>query len=86
MCFVRETARSAVSRFNMEVNGKMVSINGEKVNADGMSISEYLANTSYDLKKIAIERNEAIVPKAKYDETVLCDGDSVEIVNFVGGG
>ncbi|MBQ3427637.1 MAG: sulfur carrier protein ThiS [Clostridia bacterium] len=64
----------------------MVSINGEKVNADGMSISEYLANTSYDLKKIAIERNEAIVPKAKYDETVLCDGDSVEIVNFVGGG
>jgi len=36
--------------------------------------------------RIAVERNEEIVPKAKYAETVLADGDVVEVVNFVGGG
>ena len=34
----------------------------------------------------AVERNGDIVPKAQYDETVLKDGDSVEVVSFVGGG
>jgi len=56
------------------------------LNIDGMTVGEYLATTTYDKKRIAIERNGDIVPKAQYDETVLCDGDSIEIVSFVGGG
>lgn len=64
----------------------MVKVNGEMLNIDGMTVGEYLATTTYDKKRIAIERNGDIVPKAQYDETVLCDGDSIEIVSFVGGG
>ena len=50
------------------------------------TVAEYLATTNYDRKRIAVERNGDIVPKARYDETMLCDGDSIEIVSFVGGG
>ncbi|MBE6794839.1 MAG: sulfur carrier protein ThiS [Ruminococcaceae bacterium] len=64
----------------------MVKINGKDLNIAGKSIAEYLAATNYDTKRIAVERNGDIVFKAQYEETVLCDGDSVEIVSFVGGG
>ena len=52
----------------------------------GKTIAEYLATTNYDMKRIAVERNGDIVPKAQYGETVLQDGDSLEVVSFVGGG
>ena len=64
----------------------MVKINGEELNMAGKTIAEYLAETNYDPKRIAVERNGDIIPKAKYSETVLQDGDNVEIVGFVGGG
>ena len=64
----------------------MVKINGEELKVAGKSISEYLATTNYDPKRIAVERNGDIVPKAQYDKTMLCDGDVVEVVSFVGGG
>ena len=35
---------------------------------------------------VAVEVNEAVVKRAKYDETALASGDVIEIVNFVGGG
>ena len=64
----------------------MVKINGEELNVAGKTVAEYLATTSYDPRRIAVERNGDIVPKAQYGETVLKDGDSVEVVSFVGGG
>ena len=64
----------------------MVKINGEELNVAGKTISEYLATTSYDPKRIAVERNGDIVFKSKYGETLLQDGDSIEVVSFVGGG
>ena len=64
----------------------MVKVNGEEREIAGKSISEYLLTTNYDIKRIATELNGNIVPKAAYEETVLADGDSIEIVSFVGGG
>lgn len=64
----------------------MVKINGKDLNVAGKSIAEYLATTNYDPKRIAVERNGDIVPKAQYEDTFLCDGDTVEVVSFVGGG
>ena len=64
----------------------MVKINGEELNIAGKSIAEYLAATKYDPKRIAVERNGDIVPKAQYEDTFLCDGDRVEVISFVGGG
>ena len=64
----------------------MVKVNGEEKNIAGKTIAEYLSTTNYDIKRIATELNGDIVPKAQYAETVLKNGDSIEIVSFVGGG
>ena len=64
----------------------MVKVNGVEVDIAGKTVTEYLATTNYDPKRIAVELNGDIVFKSQYDVTVLCDGDSLEIVSFVGGG
>ncbi len=64
----------------------MVKVNGTKLDIAGKTVTEYLATTNYDSGRIAVERNGDIVFKSKYDVTVLEDGDSLEIVSFVGGG
>jgi len=64
----------------------MVKVNGTELDIAGKSIAAYLADTNYDRKRIAVERNGEIVPKAQYSDTVLQDGDSIEVVSFVGGG
>ena len=64
----------------------MVKINGAYIDAAGKTIAQYLSGTEYNLTRIAVERNGEIVPKSKYNEVVLLDGDCVEVVSFVGGG
>ncbi len=64
----------------------MVKINGVELDIAGKTVAEYLATTNYDQKRIAVERNGDIVPKSQYGDTLLCDGDNVEVVSFVGGG
>ncbi len=64
----------------------MVKVNGALLDIAGKTLAQYLAETTYDPKRIAVERNGEIVPKAQYGETVLKDGDTLEVVSFVGGG
>lgn len=64
----------------------MVKINGKSFDVDGITVGEYLKRTEYNRLRIAVERNGDILPKADYDSTVLKDGDSIEVVSFVGGG
>ncbi len=64
----------------------MVKINGRDIDIAGKTVIEYLSAANYDPKRVAVERNGEIVPKAQYDNTVFLDGDSVEVVSFVGGG
>ncbi len=62
-------------------------INGEIV--DGVraaTVSELLDELKVQSGRVAVEVNLMIVKKADYDSAALQDGDSVEIVNFVGGG
>ena len=64
----------------------MVKINGTAQDVAGKTLAEYLAATSYDSKRVAVERNGEIVPKAAYEVTMLEENDTLEIVSFVGGG
>lgn len=64
----------------------MVKINGTEKDVSGMTIAEYLKTTNYNIVRIAVEANGEIIPKTQYETTVICDGDSIEIVSFVGGG
>lgn len=64
----------------------MVKVNGIEMELEGKTVSEYLLSADYDEKRIAVECNGNIIPKAQYNETVLSNGDIVEVVSFVGGG
>ena len=64
----------------------MIKINGESKPFEDKSIAEILEELGYSSQRVAVELNENIVPKARYAETFVKDGDSVEVVRFVGGG
>jgi len=64
----------------------MVKINGSSMEMAGITLAQYLSTTDYAISRIAVEKNGMIVPKSQYETTLLCDGDELEIVSFVGGG
>lgn len=64
----------------------MIKVNGELMDAAGVNITGLLELINCPDNRVAVEVNEVIVPKNSYDSTVLNDGDSVEVVRFVGGG
>lgn len=63
----------------------MITVNGEKLDFSG-TVTELLDVLEYNGKRVAVELNENIVPKLEYDNTIISDGDKLEIVRFVGGG
>lgn len=64
-----------------------VTINGEEKQLDGpMSVAALLQSLNLAAPKVAVEHNLDIVPRAAYGDTVLSDGDRIEIVHFIGGG
>lgn len=64
-----------------------VTINGdEKTFDEGLTIAAMIAEVGLDPKKVAVERNLAIVPRSTLGEVQVADGDKFEIVHFVGGG
>ena len=64
----------------------MVTINGESINAAGKTVAQYIAEAGYNPERIVVERNLVILKKDELASTVIQDGDSIEILNFVGGG
>jgi len=63
-----------------------INVNGEPATISAMSVLRYLESLSIDPQRVAVELNLVILPKAEYGTSLLCDGDRLEIVHFVGGG
>ncbi len=82
---IKEVTRSVTSFFVFG-GAFMVKVNGAELDIAGKTITEYLSAANYDPRRIAVERNGDIVFKSLYDATVIEDGDSIEVVSFVGGG
>ena len=62
-------------------------VNGEeKIFREGVTIFRLLNELSIKPQGIAVELNLEIAPKGRYSETVLKNGDRIEIVRMVGGG
>ena len=62
-------------------------LNGELKHVEaGFTVGDLVRTLAADPRGVAIERNLEIVPKKLHDTTELCDGDALEIVQFVGGG
>lgn len=64
-----------------------VTLNGETVTfVAGASVADVVAHLGLAGKRIAVERNQDIVPKSQHAATLLCVGDVIEIVHAIGGG
>ena len=62
-------------------------LNGKEAVLDAnISINALIANLELDPKIVAIEKNREIVPSSEFENSVISDGDYIEIVQFVGGG
>jgi len=65
----------------------LVRINGaDRRFARPLTVQELVGELGIEGKRIAIERNGVIVPKSRYGELELADGDCLEVVVAVGGG
>ena len=64
-----------------------VKINGEERQVDdGLTLTALLESLQIRPGRVVVERNRDIVPRDTYDATLINDGDTLEIVHFVGGG
>jgi thiamine biosynthesis protein ThiS len=64
-----------------------ISVNGERRQVgEGMTVLLLLRALSLPETRVAVERNRSLVRKAEFADTVIGDGDRIEIVTFVGGG
>jgi thiamine biosynthesis protein ThiS len=52
----------------------------------GATVADLVATLGLGPRRVAVEVNREIVARATYAATELRDGDTVEIIHFVGGG
>lgn len=65
----------------------LITLNGEHYEIDRpLSVIELLTRLDIDPRRVAIEHNLAIIKRHTFSDVIVGDGDTVEIVNFVGGG
>ena len=63
-----------------------VTVNGVAREVAARSVDDLVAALGLAGKRIAVERNGEIVPRSRYMQTPLVNGDRLEIVGAVGGG
>ena len=64
-----------------------ITVNGAARSLDRpLAVSALLEAMALAGKKVAVERNGEIVPRSAHGDTLLADGDQLEIVVAVGGG
>ena len=64
-----------------------ITLNGEPFELSGpLTITELLSQLEIDARRVAVEHNITVLKRTAFDDTVVREGDQVEIVNFVGGG
>ena len=64
-----------------------ITLNGDPYEVGGpLSITELLTKLEIDARRVAIEHNLVVLRRTMFPDTVVRDGDRIEIVNFVGGG
>lgn len=53
---------------------------------DQATVADLIHELALEGKRVAVERNGEIVPKSRHGDTLLADGDCIEVVRAVGGG
>ncbi len=61
--------------------------NGTEYEIDAqLSVSQFLKFRGYEKTLVSVEHNFTMLPRERWDDTLLEEGDNVEIIRFIGGG
>jgi sulfur carrier protein len=64
-----------------------ITLNGERREwPRAQTVEHLLHDLALDSRVVAVELNKLVVKRGRYVDTLVQDGDAVEIVSFVGGG
>ena len=64
-----------------------ITLNGDRFELEqALSVTALLEKLEIDPRRVAVEHNLSIIKRQTFDRVVVDEGDTVEIVNFVGGG
>ena len=63
-----------------------ITINGQEQTSGPITLAQLIEQLGMKQDRVAVELNRDIVPRTKWAETSLAEGDRLEIVHFVGGG
>lgn len=64
-----------------------IQLNGENYAlSKALNVSALLDELQLAGRRVAVELNQEIVPRSRYESTELKTGDSVEVVHAIGGG
>ena len=64
-----------------------LTVNGEPREVPGpATLLDLLAHLGLDPRAVVVERNREIVRRPRLGDTAVADGDTIELVHFVGGG
>ena len=61
-------------------------VNGKDIDFDGKTVLDIVDHYRLDRTSVVVERNGQIVHRQDIEKTLLEEGDSLELVRFVGGG
>lgn len=65
----------------------LITLNGDQFEIERpLSVVELLTRLDIDPRRVAIEHNLTIIKRHTFSDVIVGEGDTVEIVNFVGGG
>jgi thiazole synthase len=73
-------SKPPMSELNITVNGQPKSASA------GTTVAALLASMGVDPQRVAVERNQEVVPRRTWTDALLAEGDRLEIVAFIGGG
>lgn len=81
----REAARYAEAF--LAAASLFITLNGEPYELDQpLSVADLLMMLAIDPRRVAVEHNLTILRRHLFADTLVHEGDRIEIVNFVGGG
>jgi len=64
-----------------------VKLNGNETNLpEGATIGSLLRAQGTEFVRVAVEVNGELVTRREFDQTIIRDGDAIEVVTLVGGG
>ncbi len=64
----------------------IIKLNGQDYKTEKQTLSELLSELAILPEHVAVELNLRIIKRADLPTQTLKEGDTVEIINFVGGG